>query len=387
MPRQDTRPIAGWAMALLSIYVIGTELPRAWPGAGLLDFGSFIASARAAQEGLNPYDIHPLTFHIVLPGFETWNPNLNPPISVLLFQLFDVADPAVSFRLWWGLSLVSYAAMVGLLVARYGGEQPVAMTLWAFGLAGFWDTLVLGQIYLPLALAGAGAWLLLERGRGFPAGLLIGLVAAMKPNFLVWPVLLFLAGQRRAALTAAATTAIVSAMPLFVFGPEIYRQWFELFMADRERVGFLTNASLAGLFARMGVQEIGLVFSVLLLAAASLWTLLRRPHPLDASALGILAGLLASPLAWVHYTLFLVPYLMSRWRRPLVKGVAALLMVPVPFVIAGIGKPAPYAATLGSIYNWALLLCLLAMITEQRAVSGADRRASALSYGRVGSSW
>ena len=88
------------ALALLSGWMIFSELPRALPGHGLWDFGSFVASGRAAREGLNPYGVYPLTLRVELPGFEAWNPNLNPPISALLFQLFDLADPEVTFEIW-----------------------------------------------------------------------------------------------------------------------------------------------------------------------------------------------------------------------------------------------------------------------------------------------
>src|SRR3712207_7586219 len=42
-----------------------------------------------------------------------------------------------------------------LLVSRVGNRvEALIIAVWAFALAGFWDTLFLGQIYLPLVLAG-----------------------------------------------------------------------------------------------------------------------------------------------------------------------------------------------------------------------------------------
>src|SRR3712207_4678956 len=211
-----------WATGLLTVIAalvaINTEFPRIIHEPGLWDFGSFVASGRAASEGLNPYGIYPLTLRVELPGFESCNPNLNPPISALLFQLFDVAEPHEVFRVWRWISVAFYAATVLLLVRRFGrGLDAPVMALCAFALAGFWDTLFLGQIYLPLVFAAVVAWLLLERGAGLWAGILIGIVVAMKPNFLVWPALLFLAGYRLPALAAVVTAAIVSAIPLVVY--------------------------------------------------------------------------------------------------------------------------------------------------------------------------
>jgi hypothetical protein len=215
--------------------LIVSDLARVLPNHGLWDFGSFVASARAAREGLNPYGVYPLTMHVVLPGFDAYNPNLNPPISALLFRAFDVADPQASLRVWWAISVACYVLTVLLLVARYGARRAVLIGLPALALAGFSDTLFLGQIYLPLVLAAVGAWLLLERGQGAFAGLLIGLVVAMKPNFLVWPVLLLLSRHYRPAFVALGVAALVSAVPLLAMGPEVYRQWVELLASDRER--------------------------------------------------------------------------------------------------------------------------------------------------------
>jgi hypothetical protein len=364
------------ALAPVSAWVIAAELPRALPGHGLWDFGSFVASARAAREGLNPYGVYPLTLRVELPGFEAWNPNLNPPISALLFQLFDLADPELTLAVWWWISAAFYVAAVALLLARYGRSQPLicaaAMTLWSFALAGFWDTLFLGQIYLPLVFAAVAAWLLLERGAGLAAGVLIGLVVAMKPNFLVWPALLFLSGHRVPALAAVGTAVLISAVPLAVFGPEIYRQWLELVLSDRERAFFLTNASFAGLAARAGVPALGLVLSLGLLAGLAAWAVLRRPSVGRASALALVASLLASPLGWIQYTLFLLPVFLSHWERPAMRLIALPLIIPVPYIIDQFEKPAWIQLTVGSVYGWALVLCLAMLLAREWREAGSD---------------
>jgi hypothetical protein len=352
-------------LALASAWVIWFEFPRVYPEHGLWDFGSFVASARAAREGLSPYGIYPLTLHVSLPGFESWNPNLNPPISALLFRAFDTADPAVTFRVWQWISAALYAVTVALLLRRYGGRDWPAVAIWAFGLAGFWDTLFLGQIYIPLLLAAVGAWLLLERGRTVAAGVLIGILIAMKPNFLVWPALLFLAGHYRAPLVAGATAAAISAIPLAVYGFEPYLEWATLIASDRDRAFFLTNASLAGLAARAGVPWLGMVLGGALLLALAAWAFWKKPDPLRASAFALLASLLASPLGWIHYTLFLLPVLVSQWHRPVMRIVAALLLVPVPFIIGQFEKGPVAHLTVGSIYAWALVICLGALVLDE----------------------
>ena len=356
--------LPGVVLILLSILAIAAEFPRALPGDWLWDFGSFLESGRAARQGLNPYAIYPLTFHVVLPGFEAWNPNLNPPISALLFQPFDWAEPHLSFRIWWVISVALYAATVVLLLRHYRNLPPLTLGLWAFALAGFWDTLVLGQIYMPLVLAGTGAWLLLERGRDVLAGILLGAVVAMKPNFAVWPALLLFSGHFRPALAAVATAALVSAIPAVVLGFEVYQQWIELLASDAERAFFLTNVSLTGLAARAHIPALGLALSFLLLAGSALWALGRQPDRMTASAVGLVVALLASPIAWIHYTLFLLPVLLWRWEVNGMRLVALLLIIPVPFVIARFGQSAWAQLTAGSVYNWAVLLCLVVLLRD-----------------------
>jgi len=374
---------ARWATGILTVIAallaINAEFPRIIHELGLWDFGSFVASGRAAGEGLNPYGVYPLTLRVELPGFESWNPNLNPPISALLFQAFDVADPYVTYQVWRWISVAVYAAAILLLVARVGNRvEALIITVWALALAGFWDTLFLGQIYLPLVLAGIAAWLLLERGAGLWAGLLIGVIVAMKPNFLVWPVLLFLSGHHRSAIVAFVTAGAISLIPLLIYGPEVYRQWFELVAADGSRALFLTNGSFAGLAARAGIPSFGLVLGLLLLAGLAVWALWRRPDVLTVSAMALLASILASPLGWIHYTLFLLPVIVRHWHQPAMRIVALLLIIPVPFIIDQLGKPAWIQLTTGSVYSWALVLCLAILINDEwRRIRRGEQRGSA----------
>lgn len=350
-----TRVIA--VLALLAAVAWGIH--AAWPRGELRDYGSFIASGRAGTEGQNPYGIHPLTFHVVLPGFEVWNPNLNPPISIPLFALLDRLEPQRGFVIWWWVSLLCYLCAVALLTRRYGAHRSWLLPLWAMALAGFWDTLALGQIYVPLVLAAAGAWLLLDRGRALAAGVLIGIVIAIKPNFGVWPMLLLLAGHWRVSAIAIGTAGAISAVPLITHGVSIYHAWFALILSDEDRGGFLTNASITGLTQRVGFDSAGVWLSAALLAALAAWAVGRKPDALRASAFGILGGIAASPIAWVHYTLFLLPvfFATARWTRPMIVA-AALLVIPVPLLLHHLDAPAWQQVTAGSAYNWAVLLCL-----------------------------
>jgi hypothetical protein len=355
------------ALALLAVWAISVEMPRVLPEHGLWDFGAFVASGRAAASGLDPYGIYPpLTPHVVFPGFESWNPNLNPPISALLFQVFDQADPVFAFGVWRWISVGCYATTVLLLLRRYSsGPQALLLGIWAAGLAGFWDTLYLGQIYTPLVLFAVIAWLQLERGNAVVAGIMIGLLVSMKPNFLVWPVLLFLAGYRLPSLVTVATGAVVAAIPVLVFGPQIYIDWLRLVASDGDRAVFLTNASFSGLAARAGLPLLGSIAGGVLLLGLAVWAYRRRPGVVEISSFGLLAALLASPLGWIQYTLFLLPVLLHHRDRPWAFIAAVLLTIPVPFVLSSFGASPLVQLTTGSVYGWALVLLLVGLIMER----------------------
>ena len=165
-----------------------------------------------------------------------------------------------------------------------------------------------------------------------------------------------------------------------IYGPEVYRQWFELVAADGNRALFLTNGSFAGLAARAGIPSFGLVLGFLLLAGLAVWALWRRPDVLTVSALALLASVLASPLGWIHYTLFLLPVIVRHWHQPAMRIVALLLIVPVPFIIDQLGKPAWIQLTIGSVYGWALVLCLAILMADEwrRIRQGGSRRSGAM---------
>lgn len=352
-------------LADIVVHGLAGALPRPW----LMDFGSFVESGRAAAEGRDPYGVYPLTFRVEIPGFSSENPNLNPPAALPLMELLGAdPDPWTSFRLWWAVSLACYAATVALLARRYlvGTPWLVPGVLWMLAPAGLWDTLVLGQIYLPLVLAAAGGWLLLERGRPAAAGLLIGLLVAVKPNFLVWPALLLLAGHARPAAWALATAAALSLLPVARYGPEVYAQWLAVLADEGDRARFPTNASLAGFAIRAGLDRIwGLAAGAGLLAALALWAWRRRPDAMTASAFGLVGALLASPIAWVHYALVLTPVLLARRSSPFVLVAAALLLVPVPAAIGALTGGPGAMLGLGSIYGWALIACLAGLVAER----------------------
>jgi hypothetical protein len=196
--------------------------------------------------------------------------------------------------------------------------------------AGF-NTLWLGQNYsLFLALA-VGAWLLLEGDRQVAAGICLGLLAATKPNYGLWVLLLVFCGRRKAAGVAAATAAALSLLPVALYGGGVYVEWMRAVAADPH--WFLANeVSITGVTTRFGEHTAGEVLAVLLLAGTCGFVAWKRPSLRNASGIALCVAVLASPLAWFHYTMLLAgPLLSERWGWWLSLALLTMLL-PVPGV-------------------------------------------------------
>lgn len=341
-------------------------------GKGLLDWGSFVASGRAASDGLDPYGVYELTFRVgpmLAPA-----PNLNPPISVYAFELAAKLHPQTSADLWFLASLGCYLAAVVLLSWAYPGQGIVAL-LAAFSMAGLWHTLELGQIYTPLVLAATGAWIILRSGDDARAGILIGLIVAIKPQFAVWPLFLLLGGHWRSGTAGLGTAAALFALPVALGDAEMYRQWFRATPPLLPAMTFAGNSSLLAVFGRLGLAVAGLLVAGAFAALYAFVIIRERPRATVVSAFGLLAALLLGPITWPGYTLLLLPVLFAfGWDR--LAPIAALFIVPYWLVLELSGEGGAMSFLAGSIYGFAVLLLATYLLLRRDTIDepeGASR--------------
>jgi hypothetical protein len=242
--------------------------------------------------------------------------------------------------------------------------------VWALALPAVWDGVRMGQVYLPMLFATAAAWHMMERDKSLAAAIVIGCLAALKPNLLVWPVLLFIAGHRRMGVAAGLAFVGASLLPLPVFGAGVYLQWFEMLSGDLGgRSGYFANATVMAIGVRAGSHLLGLVLAGVVLAWAvrRLWG--ARLSAMETSAIAIGVAVLVSPVAWMHYLLLLLPALLRmRWNWGIAIA-AAVMVVPMPalfwlFKILPLHYPVladVIRATIGSAYSWAALLLVISI--------------------------
>jgi glycosyl transferase family 87 len=334
----------------------------------LADFGSFVAAARAAGQHLDPYARnYPLVYREPLPEvgqFVTY-PNLNPPASIPFFHvLLSQGDPAMLCLVWRYTSLAVYIGVVLYLVWRYPQTITRRRVAWAMSLGGLWYSLWLGQVYcflLPLCVL---AWELLRSRRPVAAGAFIGLLVAMKPSFAVWPLFLLLVSGYAAVLSTAVSFSAVSLLPILLYGSGIYPQWLAV-SRDQTLLPYamIGNSSLGGLAAFFDLPRLGMAASVMMLVVLACLVARKRPTTTDTSALAIIGALLASPVTWPGYTMFLLPALLTRrWNR-LVQVSAAILAVPVMITKLVVFVYPTAHWLVGWLYGWALLLILADVVS------------------------
>jgi hypothetical protein len=330
-----------WFCAVSLLLLVGFQSLASFhfdAGHELLDYGSLYASASLANSHANPYLDHPLVFHIrgidrhgpdtPLQGSSVNAINLNPPVVLYPFRLLARLDPNSSFIAWAYLSGGLFVASVLLVLRMYPAKKLRIRVLWILALGAVWYTFHLGQIYMILLLCGSIAWWALRKQNWLAAGVSIGIICAIKPNFLVWPGLLIVGNSKKIGFTAFATTALLSAIPLVFQGPVIYRHWID---ACRGFNGYELpgNASLLATFSRAGFPQAGFAITFLMLAAMTIWVFVTKPEPLYASEIGILASLIAGPISWLGYTILLIPVLYGKSMDTLTRIGSVLLCIPV----------------------------------------------------------
>jgi hypothetical protein len=337
----------------------------------LHDYASFLVSGKAYDLGLNPYGIyenelapHAKVFRAGVGDWEADSVNLNPPISVHAFRLLTHFDGPIGKAVVSIGSLVLFGLLMGILLREYPGHFNLLTVVALFNLAGLWHVVELGQIYLLLLAALTGAWFALQRGHFTLAGLLIGLVVAIKPPFLILPALLFVSGHRRPSVVAVVLAAGLSSLPLLLDGFTIYEQWLS---ASRDISGDLVtgpgNSSLAGLSSRVADPILGMAAAVVLLGATLALCHRYRPDVRTCYALGVLAVLFVGPLTWAGYGLFLLPWLLARPWRAWEWTSIAILSVPVWLLLDAYPTDALRLLT-ASIYSAAFVIVAVLLLRD-----------------------
>lgn len=252
------------------------------------------------------------------------HPNLNPPVSILLFAPLSKLPFAYAFWSWALISLACAAAAAWLMAGAYATDE--ARFGWSIGLlillltyTPTWVAVSVGQTTLSVLLLLAAGWRLARAGRECSAGVLLGATLAIKPFAGV--LLVYFLALRRWRLVAwyACSFAAANLVALILMGPGVFARYLDVLKSVSWH-SINMNVSLFGFLARLfggagghppatggdWPQILGYAVSALLLG--SLIPLSRRlpawpsPRGIDIGyAYCLVLMLLISPLGWIYY--------------------------------------------------------------------------------------
>ena len=249
-------------------------------------------------------------FQLGLPGAShTHLPFAYPPSLLLLIWPLGLLGPVTAWAVWGGIGLGVYSWATW---HRPWGVRLAALGLVAPSTVG---AIFAAQTSLLAAALMIGGCRLLDR-RPVLAGLLFGLLAAVKPQYgLLVPVALVAARQWRSIAAAAATVALAVLVSAWVFG---WSAWIKLpgaleglsaLVARHPRFDLLSPTVTAGL-RMLGAGPVltdGVQLVSASAAAVAVWICFRRGvTPLGTAAL-MAGAFLVTPYA-LYYDLPVVTY-------------------------------------------------------------------------------
>ena len=160
--------------------------------------------------------------------------------------------------------------------------------------------------------------------------------------------LLVLARHRRIAAVGIGTVLMLYILPLAIYGPAVYFEWFKAFNADKHWLHPL-NIAFMPLVARYTHPHLGAAIAVLLALYIGWWAVMKKPDFNTTSGAGLCLGILCAPLGWFQYILFVAPFFMTRKWTALAKIGAGMFLIVTLYLPASI---------LGILYLVATVLIL-----------------------------
>ena len=180
----------------------------------------------------------------------------------------------------------------------------------------------------------------------WPRGVLVGVATAVKLVPGIFIPYLWVTGRLRAAATAVGTFIVCEVLAGLATPRDSQRYWTHL-VFDTERPGFTAgykNQSLRGIGLRIlpAPGRTVLLAAIAVLVVLAGLTFARRLHRrgdvvAGATAVG-LVGVLASPVSWIHATVWIIPAIgalldrAARWRVALAVVTVVALYAGLPYI-------------------------------------------------------
>ncbi len=299
-----------------------------------------------------------------------------PPVYQMFVAPLALMPYGLSWLVFVSAGLALYATTVRLLLVEgFAPKADVVFLLLAF--PGVFICVFHGQNSLYSAAIFAGGMLLLERGRPWLAGLVLGLLI-YKPQFgLLLPLAFLVSGQWRVMLATGLSALTICGLSALFFGPDLWVAFIANAPVVREVMeqGMLPWAKMPSAFvflADLGVSlsvAYGGQVLVMLAAAATTALVWWRQGPTRMNwAVLIAATLLVPPYTFDYEFAILAPVLailasdMSMRGSVLRERIGLVALYVLPLVVA------PFAQATHFQIGFLLLVLALVMATR-RALS------------------
>lgn len=274
-----------------------------------MDLQVYYYAVRAMLHGVN-------IMQWTSPGFHLWF--IYPPAAALIMLPLAVG-PFIMWELMWiaGLVIAQNVVMIRCGVPRGWPLALMSMAL-VIGMEPIRTTIGYGQINTFLMVLVIIDLLPSDpnRKRRFPAGILIGLAAAIKLTPAIFVLMLLIVGKKKQALTAIITFVILTAIGTAVQPAGTVSFLKSLAGGDTHTSGpvYVGNQSLLGVVLRLFGETpthtyIGIGISMIIAVIAAIvgahwWK--QGAHVLAIGFVG-LGSNLASPLSWTHHFVWILP--------------------------------------------------------------------------------
>lgn len=269
-------------------------------------------------------DVYRRAGRLLLDGGDVYNlpgqlPFLYPPFAALLAVPLALL-PSVLVQVAWATAGV--LAVLAVLY-RFG------LTGWVLSLVGTFTVIIVEPVSETLAFGQLGIFLVASvlldlapgprilRRRYLPEGTLTALATAIKLTPGIFLIYLIASGKRRAATVMVATGLAVTLVSAVIVPSASITFWGRLAHGDTglgHSIIYYTNQSVMADVVRIfglgsGAARLGLGLSAAV-AALGVWSAVEW-HRLGAVRLAVsicgVAGLLASPVSWLHHFVWVVP--------------------------------------------------------------------------------
>ena len=308
LDRGAKRVVVAWAAVMVATLAYVLSRPQGWS----LDLRVY----RNGGDAL----LHRLPLYVDGFAKPLGGPDLPftyPPIAAVLFSGLSVVpeglqNPLVVASGFVVLTVVCVAVVGKVRPGLKWTAGPVA-AIGALTLDPVWMTFGYGQINLfLLGLIVVDCLLVTDRRW---RGVLVGVAAAIKLTPAIFVLYFLVRRDRRAAVTSVATFAALVVVGFLAAPKDSVQYWFHSLL-NPERIGDLslsTNQSLKGLLRDLGLAP-GLetvLWATLAAVTVAVAVFVARRTRDDLAALFTIAaaGLLVSPVSWLHHWVWSVPVL------------------------------------------------------------------------------